>query len=58
MGKARKKHEAIDGLFAGIQPMYSMRDLLPEVARQSILVWEHAKGKKHNNNLYACSDTI
>ena len=31
MGKAHKNHEAINGLFAGIQPTYSMRDLLPEV---------------------------
>ena len=31
MGKAHRKHEAIDGLFAGIQPTYGMRDLLPKV---------------------------
>ena len=35
----------------------STRDPLPEVAWQSILVWEHGKGEKHDDNLYACSST-
>ena len=56
--KAREKHEAIDGLFAGIQ--LTVR----EICYQRVLGGtfrfgrkEHGKGEKHDDNLYASSGT-